>query len=180
MRLTSYGYYLAEQSQQFLFNSTLYHENQPWRDVRRRGCSKAHPCSDTACHALQPSKVISKKTNGISKGEQDPSILEKSGQSFGTDAYDSFLAALLLSFAQTFPDRQVPTVWNQEHERASLDFQHDVSETVGWFTSLCPILTSVLPTDDILSVLYHVQDTRQAMVSKVAPFFAASLSDPGE
>ncbi|CAJ2508613.1 Uu.00g136390.m01.CDS01 [Anthostomella pinea] len=108
------------------------------------------------------------------------SILEKSGQSLGTDAYDNFLAALLLSFVQTFPDRQVPTVWNQEHERASLDIQHDVSETVGWFTSLCPILTSVLPTDDILSVLYRVQDARQAMVGKVAPFFAASLSDPGD
>jgi uncharacterized membrane protein YgcG len=38
-------------------------------------------------------------------------------QVFRTESADIYLAAVLLSFAQTFTDRAVPVVWNQEHGR---------------------------------------------------------------
>lgn len=94
-------------------------------------------------------------------GAEIMSTLENIAQSSDTDLFDAFIAALLLSFARTFPDRRVPTLWNQQHMRTSFNIQHNISETVGWFTSLIPFSASVEPKDNILSVISRVRDIRR-------------------
>ncbi|KAL2157320.1 hypothetical protein VTH06DRAFT_6258 [Thermothelomyces fergusii] len=101
-------------------------------------------------------------------------ILQSScNQVFNTDSVDIHLATLLLSFAQTFQDRPVPVVWNQEHGRDPLNPDIDISETVGWFTSLCPININIQPTDDLVNVLRHLKDTRRSIPARGAPYFAS-------
>ncbi|KAH9886343.1 hypothetical protein F4778DRAFT_477328 [Xylariomycetidae sp. FL2044] len=116
-------------------------------------------------------------TSGFSLGPELTSILEKSKQLLRTEPSDIFMAALLLSFSQAFPDRSVPTLWNQEHERTALDAERDVSETVGWFTSLSPLAINVSPTDDVFNVIYRVKDSRREVSERGAPYFASNLKD---
>ncbi|KAI0388449.1 hypothetical protein F5Y17DRAFT_206839 [Xylariaceae sp. FL0594] len=112
-------------------------------------------------------------------GAEIMSTLETIAQSSGTDLFDIFIAALLLSFARTFPDRRVPTLWNQQHRRTSFNVQHNISETVGWFTSLVPFSVSVEPKDNILSVISRIRDIRRE-IERGVRFFATSLRGPDE
>ncbi|KAL2131690.1 hypothetical protein VTI74DRAFT_4733 [Chaetomium olivicolor] len=94
-------------------------------------------------------------------------------QVFMTDCVDIFIAALMLSFAQTFHDRTVPVIWNQEHGRDPWNADIDISETVGWFTSLCPLSLKVDASDDFVDVLRQLKDTRRSIPAQGAPYFAS-------
>ncbi|CRG89598.1 Nonribosomal peptide synthetase 8 [Talaromyces islandicus] len=52
---------------------------------------------------------------------------------------DIFLAPLLHSFKQTFPDRDPPAVFNSSHGRNTPEPSIDLSRTIGWFTLFYPI-----------------------------------------
>ncbi|ROW06871.1 hypothetical protein VMCG_04076 [Cytospora schulzeri] len=104
------------------------------------------------------------------------SILETAcNQVLQTDAVDVYVAALLLSFAQTFPDRRVPDVWNQEHGRDLWSDDIDITETVGWFTTLCPLTQQVNSGSDFIDVLRRLKDTRRAVPHRGAHYFASKF-----
>ncbi|KAF4440789.1 non-ribosomal peptide synthetase [Fusarium austroafricanum] len=100
-----------------------------------------------------------------------------------TDAADILLASLLASFRQTFSDRlSTPSIFNEGHGREPSDDKLDLSCTVGWFTTLCPVqLPESLPTDyDILDIVRWVRDFRRKLPGKGRPYFAhAILSEHG-
>ncbi|KAK3385753.1 hypothetical protein B0H63DRAFT_473533 [Podospora didyma] len=96
---------------------------------------------------------------------------------FKTDCVDIYLAALMLSFAQTFHDRPVPVIWNQEHGREPWNTDIDISETVGWFTSLCPINQKVEIADDFIAVLRRLKDTRRSIPTRGSQYFASRFYD---
>ncbi|KAK1753338.1 hypothetical protein QBC47DRAFT_416024 [Echria macrotheca] len=108
------------------------------------------------------------------------SLLQSScNQVFRTDSVDIYLATLMLSFAQTFHDRRVPVVWNQEHGRDAWSQDVDISETVGWFTSLCPISTKVESNDDFIGVLRRLKDTRRSIPNRGYQYFASRFYNQG-
>ncbi|KAK3299574.1 uncharacterized protein B0H64DRAFT_355769 [Chaetomium fimeti] len=110
----------------------------------------------------------------FSLSQELTTILQSScNQVFKTDSVDVYLAALVLSFAQTFHDRPVPAVWNQEHGRDPWNPDIDISETVGWFTSLCPVSLKVDTSDDFIKVLRHLKDTRRSIPARGAQYFAS-------
>lgn len=96
---------------------------------------------------------------------------------FQTDPADIYLASLMLSFAQTFIDRAVPVVWAQEQGRDNLTPNFDVSETVGWFTSLAPLVQEISSQDSIVDVLRKLKDNRRISSSSGALQFASRLYD---
>ncbi|OTA94240.1 hypothetical protein M434DRAFT_71646 [Hypoxylon sp. CO27-5] len=104
-------------------------------------------------------------------------LLEANCRGFKTDPADVFIAALLLSFAQAFRDRSVPPLWNQQNERTALDTDLDISETVGWFTSLSPLAINASPEDDILAILSRVKDSRYANGGNGILQFAGNMLD---
>ena len=109
------------------------------------------------------------------------SLLQSScNQVFRTDSVDIYLAALMLSFAQTFHDRSVPVVWNQEHGRDAWSRDVDISETVGWFTSLCPINAKVESSDDFVGVLRRLKDTRRSIPTRGSQYFASRFYSYGK
>lgn len=67
-------------------------------------------------------------------------ILDGCHNVFNTDTVDVLLASLIYSFCRTFPDRKVPTVYNEGHGREPWDAEIDLSRTVGWFTTMAPLL----------------------------------------
>ncbi|KAK4675126.1 NRPS protein [Podospora pseudoanserina] len=111
---------------------------------------------------------------GFSLSHELTSILQTScNQVFQTDSVDIYLAALMLSFAQTFHDRSVPAIWNQEHGRDPLNPDVDISETVGWVSSLCPIGQKVESGDDFITVLRHLKDTRRNIPGRGIQYFGS-------
>ncbi|KAH8906653.1 non-ribosomal peptide synthetase [Coniochaeta sp. PMI_546] len=96
---------------------------------------------------------------------------------FQTDTADIFLACLMLSFAHTFTERTVPVIWIQEQGRSNLTPNMDFSETVGWFTSLSPLINKVNSQDNVVEVLRRLKDNRR--ISSLPGFlqFASQLYD---
>lgn len=95
---------------------------------------------------------------------------------FRTESADVFLAALLHSFQQTFLDRNVPTVWKQEHGRDARNSDFNIAETVGWFTALCPISVPVHPASDLIHLIKLLKDARKAVPRNGTPFFQSKFA----
>ncbi|EEY22848.1 conserved hypothetical protein [Verticillium alfalfae VaMs.102] len=94
-------------------------------------------------------------------------------QVFRTDSADIYMTALHLSFCQTFPDRPSPTIWNKEHGREPWNTDVDITETVGWFASLCPIGLRSTNSEDFLHVLRDLKDTRRSLAHRGWDYFAS-------
>ncbi|CRK07902.1 hypothetical protein BN1708_009770 [Verticillium longisporum] len=94
-------------------------------------------------------------------------------QVFRTDSADIYMTALHLSFCQTFPDRPSPTIWNKEHGREPWNTDIDITETVGWLTSLCPIGLRSTNSEDFLHVLRDLKDTRRSLARRGWDYFAS-------
>lgn len=110
----------------------------------------------------------------FSMTEELTSILETTcNQVLKTEPVDIYISALMLSFAQTFPERRVPDVWNQEHGRDLWGNQVDISETVGWFTTLCPLHQQMSPSSDFIDVLRRLKDLRRSVPHRGAHYFAS-------
>lgn len=104
------------------------------------------------------------------------SILEMTcNQVLRTESVDVYISALMLSFAQTFPDRSVPNVWNQEVGRDLWSHDIDITETVGWFTTLCPLNQQIYASSDFIDVLRRMKDTRRAVPHRGVHYFASKF-----
>lgn len=66
--------------------------------------------------------------------------LGDSRHAFQTEPIDLFLAAIAHSFFRVFKDREIPTLFNEGHGRESLEASADPSRTVGWFTTIYPLV----------------------------------------
>ncbi|KAG8677647.1 hypothetical protein FPOAC1_003672 [Fusarium poae] len=107
--------------------------------------------------------------------EQAYSLEQTSAQVLRTDVSDIFLAALLLSFCQVFPERNLPTLWKRENGRDGAESEFNILETVGWFASLCPIGVSIDSETDLIQVITLLKDTRRAIPRFGVPFFTSEF-----
>ncbi|KAK2596657.1 hypothetical protein QQS21_006278 [Conoideocrella luteorostrata] len=104
------------------------------------------------------------------------SLRKRCNNVFRTESADIFLAALLHSFQQTFPDRNSPSVWKQEHGRDARNSDFNIEQTVGWFTSLSPISAPVSANSDMVHLIKTMKDTRKTAPSSSAAFFQSKFS----
>ncbi|KAL7912424.1 hypothetical protein GGI35DRAFT_491025 [Trichoderma velutinum] len=73
------------------------------------------------------------------KVQATSSLLGHCNDIFGTRPVELMIAAIIHSFVSRFPDRHSPTVMNEGHGREPWDNAIDISNTVGWFTTMSPI-----------------------------------------
>ena len=100
-------------------------------------------------------------------------LLGDANDAFGTEALDLFIAAVMHSFASTFPDRAIPPVYNEGHGREPWDESHDLSKTVGWFTTIAPIWFKASNKGDIVHFVKQVKDVRRKTPAKGFSHFTA-------
>ncbi|KAK4867831.1 hypothetical protein LT330_007490 [Penicillium expansum] len=96
----------------------------------------------------------------IDQGHTNAILLE-CHKALGTEPIDLFLAAMLHSFGRAFPDRSLPTIYNEGHGREVWDPSIDISHTVGWFTILHPVFVSAYKSDNPIDTLIQVKDLRR-------------------
>ncbi|GLA09580.1 nonribosomal peptide synthase [Aspergillus niger] len=96
-----------------------------------------------------------------------------------TQPVEIFQAALWHSFVQAFPDRPLPTIFNEGHGREPWDSSIDLSRTVGWFTTIWP---TCLGTDGgeigIVDIVRRTKDTRRWTPSNGWAYFACRFLNP--
>jgi len=99
--------------------------------------------------------------------------------SLNTDPVDVFLASVMASFRKVFSDRAVaPAIFNEGHGREPWsNSKLDLSRTVGWFTTMCPVY---LPTSaggdiDIVNTVRWIKELRNRIPDKGRPYFAYRL-----
>lgn len=85
---------------------------------------------------------VIKKAFIVSGSEIVSLVLGDSHKALKTEPLDLFISALLKSFGNIFRERELPTLFNEGHGREPWDDAIDLSQTVGWFTSLSPIHVS--------------------------------------
>lgn len=87
-----------------------------------------------------------------------------------TEPVEVLLASLLHSWVKVFNDRPIPPIFDEGHGREPWSTDIDISRTVGWFTTLCPL--SITPTDDFMDTIRLVKDFKRQTSFKGRPYFS--------
>ena len=113
-------------------------------------------------------------SESIDLSPKDSMLLLGAQAALATEPLDVLLAAVLESFRKSFPGRPTPPIFNEGHGRETFQSSQDLSRTVGWFTTLCPIHLPVPPDEatDIVSTIRWVRDLRERIADKGRPYFA--------
>lgn len=106
-------------------------------------------------------------------------LLDDCNAAFQTDPVDLFTTALLHSFRQVFDRATLPTIFSEGHGREPWDAEIDISGTVGWFTTLRPLIVQASKDDDcLLRLLRQAKDARHATPSNGWAYFASRYLHP--
>lgn len=102
-------------------------------------------------------------------------LLRRANAAFGTDPDDLMIAALAFSFRRIFPDRSVPTIYTESHGRNAWDDSIDLFRTVGWFTTIYPLVVPEqnVATLDLIQAVRQVKDVRHSIRGKGLSYFAS-------
>ena len=105
--------------------------------------------------------------------------LGASNKALRTQPIELFLTSLMHSFRQTFPQRPVPTIFNESHGRDSWDNSIDPTATTGWFTSIFPMSVSIdNDNTSALEVLKRAKDLRRLIPGNGREYFAHRYLTP--
>lgn len=101
-------------------------------------------------------------------------LLDDCNTSLQTEPLDVMIAVFIFSIHEKFPSRPAPAIFVESHGRESLGKASlDVSETVGWFTTLCPVQITLQKDSTLFDAIRFVKDTRRRIVGKGLPHFAS-------
>ncbi|KAJ8116150.1 hypothetical protein ONZ43_g4503 [Nemania bipapillata] len=109
-------------------------------------------------------------------------LLGDSNRCLRTEPVDIMVAVLIHSLYMLFPDRPAPAIFIEGHGREPPESSPiDLSETVGWFTALCPVQVAVQRDSSLFDVIKLVKDLRRSIAWKGLPYFANRwLGDVGQ
>ncbi|KAH8648119.1 hypothetical protein BGZ61DRAFT_542462 [Ilyonectria robusta] len=108
-------------------------------------------------------------------------LLSKCHQPLRTEIPDVLLAAMIFPFGQTFTDRPIPAVFAEGHGRESWGTSIDLSDTVGWFTTIYPVFAGSTAQSSLVDTVKLVKDRRRKVPGSGRPYFASRwLTQPGK
>lgn len=101
-------------------------------------------------------------------------FLGQSNNALRTTPLDILVGLLVQSFKHVFKDRDVPSVFIEHHGRQTLIGHEsvDLSETVGWFTSLYPVHIPITTSTTPNEAIRLAKDTRHLIPRNGQPYFA--------
>ncbi|KAI0596891.1 hypothetical protein F4775DRAFT_603074 [Biscogniauxia sp. FL1348] len=113
--------------------------------------------------------------------ELSTTLLEKaSNTALETEFVDALLSGVIHAFKQIFFDRRLPAFFVEGHGREPFwDESIDLSLTVGWFTTIAPIVLGDNQAKDLVGAMRAVRDVRMALVGKGLGHFASQHYQKG-
>lgn len=145
------GYY--EDSREFWFNSP----------------DKSNRMGDTQMHSF----TIDDKSTQL--------LFREARVAYDCQPVEILHAALLYSFLQAFPSRDAPIIFNESHGREPWDPAINLAQTVGWFTTVCPVVMAAnfeLNRHNFPHTLRLVKDARRALPCKGWAYFTSRYLNP--
>jgi amino acid adenylation domain-containing protein/non-ribosomal peptide synthase protein (TIGR01720 family) len=131
------------------------------------GCSQD---TNTYAEAISAGFTLDSKTTAL--------LLGTANEALQTKPVELIHAAILVSFIRTFPGRKSPIIHQEGHGREPWDSSIDISETVGWFTTLFPVLVPAASDLGLVDVAQHTKDTLRQMPANGWSYFAARYLHP--
>lgn len=114
------------------------------------------------------------ETFSLDQGSTSVLLGPDCNNAYRTEPVELLIAAVLFSFHQTFGEREVPPLFNEGHGREPWDSSIDISNTLGWFTTLYPIMvTESSAFKDLEGVLRLVKDVRRKIPHNGWSYFTA-------
>ena len=97
-----------------------------------------------------------------------------------TEPVELIMAAVLYSFGRVFHDRPIPALYTEGHGREGDQFGVDLSGTVGWFTTICPLQLEEDVRSNWACTVAQVKDRRRSIPAKGWAYFSCrNLSSEG-
>ena len=109
---------------------------------------------------------------------QSRMLLGNYHETLHTEFMDLIVAATLTSFQRIFRDRGPPALFTEAHGRESFSPDADPSNTVGWFTTLCPCMVPIETGESLISTLKRVKDMRRRIRSNGWEYFSSRFLHP--
>ncbi|EEP79615.1 hypothetical protein UREG_04461 [Uncinocarpus reesii 1704] len=107
-------------------------------------------------------------------------LLTQCHRAMGTETLDILLAALFSSFVKTF-GRPPPAIFNEGHGRQPWTENIDLSETVGWFTTIFPFHVPVNLEAGPIAIIRSVKDQRRSLPAHGWSYFTSRyLNEEGQ
>ncbi|CAN9410040.1 unnamed protein product [Alternaria alternata] len=103
-------------------------------------------------------------------------LLGSCNDAFSTRPVELMVAALAYSFATVFPDRKTSAIFNEIHGREAWDSSIDLTRTVGWFTSMCPVQAANGAGRGLLDAIRETKDCMRSFQDKGWSYFASQFS----
>ncbi|KAM4057707.1 AMP-binding enzyme [Hirsutella rhossiliensis] len=73
--------------------------------------------------------------------------------------HELMMGALSYSFSRVFQDRSVPPIFTEGHGREAWDETIDLSQTVGWFTTVFPVHIDASDDDGVLDFVFKTRES---------------------
>lgn len=105
-------------------------------------------------------------------------LLGSANHAFRTYPVELFQAALVFSFMEAFPDRNPPVIHSEGHGRETWDSSIDLSQTVGWFTTIWPTPVTVTRGHSLVEVVQRTKDARRQMHKNGWAYFTSQYLHP--
>ncbi|GFF52330.1 nonribosomal peptide synthase, putative [Aspergillus lentulus] len=105
-------------------------------------------------------------------------LLGGANQAFNTRSVEIFNAIVLYSFAGVFQDRPPPLVFSEGHGREPWDRSIDLAQTVGWFTTLWPVIVDMQKGEGFIQILRLVKDAYRQIPKNGWAYFASRYLHP--
>ena len=108
--------------------------------------------------------------------EMTQTLLGPANEAFQTQPVELFQAALLQSFMHTFEDRkEAPTIFSEGHGREPWNPTINITNTVGWFTTMSP---THIQSRDILDIVRRTKDQRRQLCHNGWAYFTSRYLNP--
>ncbi|MCU0286454.1 MAG: amino acid adenylation domain-containing protein, partial [Acidobacteria bacterium] len=97
--------------------------------------------------------------------EETELLLTRVNMAFGTEINDILITALAMSIKRTFGHEQI-AITLEGHGREEIIEEIDISRTVGWFTSLYPVLADISYADDPARQIKEIKEILRRIPNK--------------
>jgi amino acid adenylation domain-containing protein/non-ribosomal peptide synthase protein (TIGR01720 family) len=92
-------------------------------------------------------------------------LLTESHKAYKTNINDVLITALSLAIGKTFDIKEI-AIQLEGHGREDINSEIDVTRTVGWFTTIYPVLITLKKNQDNISQLIEVKETLHRIPNK--------------
>jgi len=154
-------YYWQQKQIEYATSKTIQQQEAYWSIVASTNINQLPKDNAQGSNRVEDTAVVDFTLNE----KRTAQLLTQCYKAYQTDINDLLLAALTLALREIF-DLQNIAINLEGHGREDIGSNIDVSRTVGWFTSLYPVIINATHSNDIIRHIIEVKETLHRIPNK--------------